>query len=69
MPVSRDQLDADIATLSTNLPVYITAVNALIAAIQQPDFSAEDASTQALIADVQAAQNQLPPPPPGKPTS
>ena len=64
MPVDRTQLDADLQTLATNLPTYIAAVNALIAAIQQPDFSAEDATTQQLISDVQAAQGNLPPPPP-----
>ncbi len=63
-PVPRQQLDDDIATLKTNLPVYISAVNALIAAIQQPDFSAEDADAKALIQAVADAQANLPPPGP-----
>lgn len=65
MPVSRDQLDADIATEDTNLQTYIGLVNQLIHAIQQPDFSAEDASVQTMITNIQNAQANLPPPPPG----
>lgn len=63
-PVPRSQLDTDLQTLSTNLPAYISAVNALLAAMQAPDFSVEDTETQNLIAAVQAAQGQLPPPQP-----
>ncbi len=65
------QLDADIATLAPNLPVYIAAVNALIAGL--PDVATDDASVQSLITAVQNAQNALPPPPgpaaPAQPTT
>ncbi len=60
----RAQLDADLATLATNLPVYIAAVNALLAAPPIIDLSNEDQSVQDLITAVQTAQNSLPPPPP-----
>ncbi len=82
MPVNRDQLDADIAAnaaaqqaTGTLTTTYIADVTAFLQTIQEPDFSAEDASVQAQIAAltasgqaVQDAINALPPPP-GKPSA
>ncbi len=78
MPVSRDQLDADIAAAAvaqqaTNAltTTYIADVTAFLGTVQEPDFSAEDSQVQAQIAALQAqgqavqdAISQLPPPPP-----
>ncbi len=80
MPVSRDQLDADIAAsvaaqqaTGALTTTYIADVNAFLLTVQAPDFSAEDAQVQATIAALQAsgqavqdAINQLPPPGPSK---
>jgi hypothetical protein len=77
MPVNRDQLDADIAAnaaaqqaTGTLTTTYIADVTAFLQTVQEPDFSAEDASVQAQIAAltasgqaVQDAINALPPPP------
>ncbi len=61
------QLDTDVQTLATNLPVYIAAVNALIGGL--PDVATDDAAVQSLITAVQNAEANLPPPPPGKPAA
>lgn len=69
-PVSRDQLDADLATEQQNLTDYINAVNAFIALPPVIDLSNEDATVQAGIAAIQAAAAQIPPPPgPAKPAA
>lgn len=61
--VGREQLDADLATLKTNLPVFITAVQALLSNQAIIDLSAEDSTVNDLIAAVNDAQGKLPPPP------
>ena len=77
MSVNRDQLDADIAANAAAqqatgalMTTYIADVTAFLQTVQEPDFSAEDASVQAQIAAltasgqaVQDAINALPPPP------
>ena len=65
MPVSREQFDADLAAYNQAVSDYITAVNAFIALPPVIDLANEDASVQTALAAVQAAQAQLPPPPPG----
>jgi hypothetical protein len=69
MPVSRDQFDADLAAMLTEQANYITAVNAFIALPPVIDLANEDATVQAGLAAIQAAEAQIPPPPqPGKPS-
>lgn len=63
MPVSRDQLDADLATEKANLATYIGLVNAFIASPPVVDLAAEDATVQQAITDIAAAQANIPPPP------
>ncbi len=77
--VTRQQLDDDIAAnaaaqqaTGTLTTTYIADVTAFLQTVQEPDFSAEDASVQAQIAAlmasgqaVQDAINALPPPPGG----
>jgi hypothetical protein len=65
MPVSRDQFDADLAAYNTAVTDYIAAVTAFLALPPVIDLANEDASVQTALAAVQAAQAQLPPPPPG----
>ena len=63
MPVSRDQFDADLAAYQTAVQSYIDAVNAFIQLPPVIDLSNEDATVQSGLQAVQAAQQQLPPPP------
>lgn len=65
MPTSQSQFDADLQSLKDNLATYIAAVNAFIALPPVVDLSAEDDSVKQGITDIQAAQANLPPPPPG----
>ena len=67
-PVTQAQLDADLATETSQLTAYINAVNAFIALPPVIDLSNEDASVQAEIAAITAAIAQIPPPP-GKPAA
>jgi hypothetical protein len=66
-PVSQAQLDADLATETTQLTAYINAVNAFIALPPVIDLANEDATVQAGIAAITAAIQQIPTAPSPKP--
>jgi len=66
MADTRDQLDANITTLTTVLTNLITAIEAVL---NKPpaDFTAEDTQLQAAAAAAQAELDKINPPPPPVP--
>ena len=66
MADTRDQLDANITTLTTVLTNLITAIEGVLSKPPE-DFTAEDTQLQTAVAAAQAELDKINPPPPPKP--